>query len=519
MYSQIARPYASGLFFFLLLIYFWTRIIVEKQDKLFCWLGFSIAAALCAYNHYFSLFSAFIAALTGLILISSFLRKKYVIYCALGILLFLPHILISIHQFSMGGVNWLPVPDSSFYPLFSGFILHHSWWLILFFISLILTGIILHFRNDNKSQIKNLRWVGLLWFLIPLITGFIYSIFEKPVLQISVLIFSVPFLFITAFSFFPTLKTKINLLLVLLVFCFTIPTLIFHRQYYKFFYNQGYDAIAKEQVALLDSLKQPVSLLINGYEPFFLQYYSLKLNHKIPCDLYSFDTYNSEQFTHYLQKLKTNYVAVSHVGVMPLHFFDLAQNEFPYFVKKSVGFSYEWYVFSKIPTSRKSQYFLEINNLFDKLLKNWSWNQGNISKNPMDTTNICYQFKEGEEWGPKFNATLLELKCTKHDIIHISVNVFSPDSLFDASLVVSMNDSKDSTYYWNNVSQSDYFGIKNQWKKINMVIRLTDIKIPNDSVFIQTYIWNKSKSVLYLDNFDVKVEKGNPFIYGIFADF
>jgi hypothetical protein len=518
MYSQIARPYASGLFFLLFFIYFWTRIVIEKHDRLFCWIGFSIAAALCAYNHYFSLFSAAVAALTGLFIVTPSLRKKYIIYSGLAILLFLPHISISIHQFSLGGLNWLPVTDSSFFSLFGGFILHHSWWLITFFIGLVLTGIILHFRKGIKPRFKSLRWIGIVWFFLPLITGYMYSVFEKPVLQISVLIFSLPFLFITAFSFFPPLKTKVNVLLVLMVFCFTIPTLIFNRQYYNVFYNQGYDGIAKNQIALLDSLKQPISLLVNGYEPLFLQYYSLKYNHEIPCNLYSFDTYNSEQFTRYVKKIKTDYIAVAHVGVMPLHYFDLAQNEFPYFVKKATGLCYEWYVFSKIPQGNKSQYFLEIKNSFEKPCKGWKWGQNNIYEEPMDTTNACYQFKKGDEWGPNFNTTLSELKCSKHDLIHFSVNIL-PDSICDVSLVVSMTDSKDSAFYWNSVSQSDYFGIPNRWKKLNMTIRLTDVKLPDDSIFVHAYIWNKSKSILYIDNFDVKVEKGNPFIYAVFVDF
>lgn len=518
MYSQIARPYASGLFFFLLFIYFWTIIVVEKRDKRFYWFGFSFTAALCAYNHYFSLFAAVIAALTGMLLVTSTLRKKYFLYSGLAILLFLPHIFISIHQVSKGGLNWLPTPDSSFFSMFGGFILHHSWWLIVFFIGLILTGIILYIRSDNRNKTQKLRWIGLVWFLLPLISGFIYSIYGKPVLQVSVLIFSVPFLFITVFSFFPPLKTKLNTVLFLLVFCFTIPTLIFSRQYYKFFFNQGYDGIAEHQIALLDSLKQPVSLLINGYDPLYLQYYSFKYKHEIPCVLYSFDNYNTEQFSRYLKNIKTNYIAVALVGGAPLHYFDLTQNEFPYFVKRAVGLSYEWYVFSKAPPSNPSQYLLEVNNSFDNPQSVWNCNQTNIIKDPSDSLNLIYQFKSGEEWGPTFKTTVSELKCSRHDVIHFSVNIL-PDSLCDASLVISMNDSNDSTIYWNSVPQSDFYGIPKHWKKMNMVIRLTDVKIPKDSVFINAYIWNRSKSILFLDDFNVKVEKGNPFIYAIFVDF
>lgn len=519
MYSQIARPYASGLFFVLLFVYFWTQIVIENKDRLFSWFALSVSAALCAYDHYFSMFLAFIIAGTGLFLVQSTFRKKYLLYCGIAILLFLPHITISLHQFSMGGLNWLGVPDSSFFSLYGSFIFHHSYWLIFLFLSITILGLYLSFKNKVHCNRCYLRWIGLIWFILPLAVGYIYSIIEKPVLQISVLIFSLPFLFISAFSFFPNLKTKWNTLLVVLIFCITIPTLIFSRRYYEFFYNQGYDGIAKNQIALLDSLKQPVSLLVNGYEPLFLQYYALKNNTEIPCDLYSFDDFNNEKFLQYLKKLKTNYVAIAHAGVMPIQFFDIAQNVFPYFVKKASGLSYEWYVFSKIPQNGKSQYFLEIMNGFDKPDPQWNWNASNICKSPTDSNNICYQFKTGEEWGPGCKTTLSKLSGIRHEIIHISADIFSLDSNFQGTLVVSMNDSKDSVFYWNGLAQSDYAGKPGQWKTINFDIRLTDVKLPHDSIFFQTYFWNQSKSNMYIDNFNIKVEKGNPFIYAIFVDF
>ena len=519
MYSQIARPYASGLFFILLFVYFWTQVVIENKKKLISWIGFAVSAALCAYDHYFSMFLAIIIAGTGLILIKSPFRKKYLLFCGVAILLFLPHISLSVHQFSLGGLNWLTAPDSSFFTLFGGFIFHHSYWLIFSFLFLTVFGLFLSWKNKLHTNYNFLRWVGIVWFLLPLLVGYGYSITQKPVLQISVLIFSLPFLFVTAFSFFPALKTKWNTLLVILIFGVTIPTLVFSRKYYQFFFNQGYDGIAKNQIAILDSLKQPVSLLINGYEPFFLQYYSLKYHHEIPCDIYSFDNFNNEKFDLFLKKLKTNYVAIAHLGVMPLQFFDLAQNEFPYFVKKASGLGYEWYVFSKIPQKVRSPIFNEVMNPFDKQVPRWSWNMSNIGSSPTDTNNICYQYNASDEWGPAFKSSLFELSCKRHEIIHVSADIFSFDPDFKGTLVISMYDSKDSSFYWSGAVQSDFPGASGQWKKINLTIRLSDVIMPNDSIFFQTYFWNQSKSNMFIDNFNIKVEKGTPFIYAIFMDF
>ena len=516
MYSQIARPYATGLFFILLFVFFWTNTVIEKKNNLVTWIGFSVSASLCAYDHYFSLFSAMLIAITGLFLVSRQRLLKYVLYCFLSVILFLPHLKISIHQISLGGLNWLPVPELGFFKDYFGFIFHYSFSLILLFILLIVSGIYFHFKYSVSPLRKKLILIGLLWFILPLLTGYLYSILGKPVLQFSVLIFSMPFLFISAFSFFPSLKPKLNLLLTGLILTVTIYTLVFNRQYYNFFYNQGYDAIARNQIALLDSLNKPVSLMINGYEPFFLQYHSLKYNHEIPCDLYVFDSFNNDQIKSYVESRQTEYIAMAHVGAMPLQYFDIVQEIFPYYVKKATGSGFEWYVFSKIPQNKYSQFEKEYVNDFENFAAYWNINSNNVVKLPADSNNLCYLYKEGDEWGPEFKVSLKELNCKKHDFIHLSADVESED--LEATLVVTLKNSMDSVILWQGMNETISSG-NGVWKKIKMIVRLTDTELNNDSIILQTYIWNRGKKQMYLDNFTIKTEVGNPFIYSMFYDF
>ena len=59
MYSQIARPYISGMFFSLLMIYYWSQLIKKPDKNLIKNTGlFILGASLCAYNHHFSLLFA-----------------------------------------------------------------------------------------------------------------------------------------------------------------------------------------------------------------------------------------------------------------------------------------------------------------------------------------------------------------------------------------------------------------------------------------------------------------------------
>ncbi|HHL57783.1 MAG TPA: glycosyltransferase family 39 protein, partial [Bacteroidetes bacterium] len=77
LYSQIARPYASGLFLTLMMVYFWSRYFL-KDYKLTDLVLFILFAALSSYNHHFSLLFAAIVGFSGLWFVSKDKRRAYV---------------------------------------------------------------------------------------------------------------------------------------------------------------------------------------------------------------------------------------------------------------------------------------------------------------------------------------------------------------------------------------------------------------------------------------------------------
>ena len=204
---------------------------------------------------------------------------------------------------------------------------------------------------------------------------------------------------------------------------------------------------------------------------------------------------------------------------MPPQNYDIAQTEYPFFVKRSVGYNYEWYVFSKIPQKNSSRFYTELNNYFDKPIINWSFNEANICKSPTDSTNFCYKFNDGEEWGPGFKSSLQQNKCSKHDFINITAKIFAENCKKEAVIVLTLTDKNDSLISWIGSSSKDFYSSKNQWQTINLVVRLSDIRLPNDSVYMNTFIWNVGKTPILLDDYFIRFEKGNPFIYATISDF
>ncbi len=128
MYSQIARPYMSGMFFSLLMVYGWQRYLFNPGRSPIAWLiVYVLASAICAYNHYFSLMFAALVGVTGLFFIT---RKKLILYILAGagiFALFIPHLPVFFHQFSEKGVEgWLGKPENDFIIDYIGYIFHFS---------------------------------------------------------------------------------------------------------------------------------------------------------------------------------------------------------------------------------------------------------------------------------------------------------------------------------------------------------------------------------------------------------
>ncbi|MCD4678198.1 MAG: glycosyltransferase family 39 protein, partial [Desulfobacula sp.] len=206
MYSLVARPYAFGLMLCLTLAWFWSKVIFNSGKK-HAWdvAGFIISAILCAYTHYFSALLALVISITGLFLVKRNNFIRYVLYGAIILLACFPHIHISLFQFGKKGLGgWLGPPEPDFFPYYFRFIFHHSNFFILITFIVFLTGFFT--KKVNNKPINKFRLISLIWFVVPLLTGYLYSILADPVLQFSILIFSFPFGVLFIFSFTGDLK-------------------------------------------------------------------------------------------------------------------------------------------------------------------------------------------------------------------------------------------------------------------------------------------------------------------------
>ena len=188
LYSQIARPYGSGMLFCLMLVYFWLQLFFDKNGKLNnekprirILAGFALSASLCMYNHYFSFLFALIVGFSGFV----FARKNnvfhYISAALVAALLFVPHIPITLNHLTYKGVGlWLGVPDKMW-------IFGHIFYIFdqsVFILSLFLTTLLaLLFVEKQGKSMARFRILLATWFLLPILIGYIYSVKVNPVLQ------------------------------------------------------------------------------------------------------------------------------------------------------------------------------------------------------------------------------------------------------------------------------------------------------------------------------------------------
>lgn len=245
-YSQLARPYAAGLFFVLLMTYFWNKLLFDfKRPAIGTCIGMAITAWLAALAHNFSAAQAGLIFLTGLLFLKKKRRKAYWLSGIGAFLLYAPHLPIFYHQtFINGGVGgWLDKPSSNFLVDFFQYTMNYA-PLFIFTVGLL---IILPFILQ-KPEKRNLpiRWAAVAWFVIIFLLAFVYSLLREPIIQFSTLLFCYPFLVIAAFSIYRnnTMTKTETVITVLAILFIGSMSLINNRRHYDLMYHQGYDQIA-----------------------------------------------------------------------------------------------------------------------------------------------------------------------------------------------------------------------------------------------------------------------------------
>ncbi len=517
MYSQIARPYISGLFFSLLMVYYWSKLMLRPRKRFYMNASlFVISAALCAYNHHFSLLFAAIVGFSGLFFIQRKYLLKYIVSGVIIFLLYIPHINIFFYQLHIGGVeNWLGKPHPDFFINYISYIFDFSTIGYVLAILLILYGF-LKFKKQDIQYKKMLLFAA--WFFLPFIIGFIYSRYFSSVLQYSVLIFSFPFLFFILFGHIKTQKPIINLIIVLAILSINIYSVIKIREHYRLFYDSPFKKIITDQKKAADSHKNTASIIDSnkGISEYYIQKTGSDTN------FIWYESVNTIKDLKLFLEKQSQIEDYLYLGCLsnnnPLSV-PVIEDYFPAMEWQNNYAGGTTYLFSKY--GKKDEQIIDSLG-FESGKEKEYWSPPDRTKivdSVSYSGNSSFLFDNKTEYGPSYTRPLNEIISNENNFIDISVEVLLPDK-FDDILLVSSLDTKDKNIYWGATSfdkfvVSDSVSTK-RWIRMHHSIKLSDIYLNYSGIILKVYIWNKGLQNFYIDDFKISLRKGNPVIYGLF---
>ncbi|MCX6280552.1 MAG: glycosyltransferase family 39 protein [Bacteroidetes bacterium] len=514
MYGQIARPYASGLFFVLLMVYFWTRLMLAPDKRFYFNLaGYIFASALCAYNHHFSLLFCAVAGFTGVFLIAKPRRLPYLLSWFVILLLYIPHLPIFLSQLKQGGIGgWLSKPGPGFFLDYLCYVFQFSWYVAALLGVLVILTII--WRKKARSTNYHLVLVSLAWFLIPFLTGFLYSVYVNPVLQYSVLIFSFPFLLLLMFFYADAVKSWQKCILVALCSLVIIPSLIFERKHYRLFYHSQYKEIVVDAKHAADSLGRSNCFILLDSHRSFTRYYLEQAgmkNFRVDC---IHDLFEPPVISEIVDTCKARYFVYGCISNSKWEDYPVIQSKFPFiFVHQKINEG-DFYVFSKDSLSGSSEYyfssradFVSNSSGWENFLPAYIRPIGGGLETPVLRMDSSLQFS------PIFRGSIRDICRHKNDIIDLCAEVQTTEGFSEAYLQIGLYQKENLLSFQ---SASIKAGKPGEFRRIFCSYRLADIDWSHHFLNIRGFIWNPKKQDLIIRGMTFRIRHGNPYLYGLY---
>ncbi|MFH1120983.1 MAG: glycosyltransferase family 39 protein [Bacteroidota bacterium] len=490
LYSQIARPYGAGLLFSMMMTWYWTRLLFDEKPRKLSAAAFSLSAAACMYTHYFSFLLALIIGITGLFYLK---RDRIIYYTSAGAgaaLLFSPHVYITLNHLSIGGVGlWLSRPDNAWLWGHIRYIFNDSLSMLL------LTGIIilstLWFSRKNL-KLNRFHLFTLLFFLLPFVTGFLYSKSVNPVLQHSVLIFSFPFLPALIFSFaggFPRRYAGWMILAVLVMG--TAQTIIGNRYFTKQHFGE-FRGIAQ----IIDQWnhqygEKNIIRAISVNNPWYIDFYL----DQTQGGRTTFEQYDNrgglqlDTLAGILDSSHTDYFIYAWTKPVPPEIDDMIRSRFLHVVDHTgFGNLAEATLYSKSSRFEKSKQDTLFRLSFNQERKGLS---GSLT---MDSL----------EYSPGFDGRLSDLLNKRSGTIVASVEAYSDTDTDGAVLVISFHGKNEETIHWLG-ARAGLYNRRGHWSNIRQTITLPDTEFQDDRM--KVFFWNPKKSRIKIRNLSIILEK------------
>ncbi|MEO8146363.1 MAG: glycosyltransferase family 39 protein [Bacteroidia bacterium] len=514
LYSQLIRMYSMGLFTTLVFTYCWTQLFIIKEktvnSKWKLKLIYILAGAASMYLHYFALMVVGIVGITGLFFIRKADIKNYFILNILTVLLFLPHIKIFLSQLAQGGVGgpggWLPTPDgNTFFEYFNNFF-NDSW----LYVVVLIIPVVCFILYRKQIKLNRFHLLAILFYIVPFLIGYIYSVMRNPVLQMPGMLFAFPYLLLFLFSFLPQqFNFKTALASVVFIGLLLYSTLI-DKNYYGTYHFGEYKELADLTVKYNKGLgSKNITQVMNVQSPSYINYYFEKMHSPQQFALYrTVDDAGCAQLMQVASESKMPYFIYAFTNMAnPPQARQVIQSYYPYLFFGKDMFNAGFYVYSKnkIENAQQEVNFYEFTNNFDK------------TSSPNDSAYmVTVNFPQTEhcadistlEYSPGFEKKLSEMHYHKGTTVNASVKAFSPDTVTDSHLVLTII-KNDSAYVWLSATINKWIIEKSRWTGV-----YTSADIPKEfdgTETVKVFVWHRDKSHLMIDDLKITLTEATDY--------
>ncbi len=490
LYSQIGRNYVLGLFLMLAFAYHFLKLLLSERQTTHL-VASILYGILCLISNYVCAFGLGIFMILCLGFISKNNYKSYLISSFSIAILYIPHIEITLEHLSHKSIAWLPVPEEDFLFTFLEYTFNNSSFLLFTLIVLFIVGLI------YKFKLKWLQVVFLFSFLVPYFTTYYYSIKVGPILQYSILIFSMPFLLMFLVSTLPnTISKKVLFPILMIIVTTGLYALNYDLQFYSKKRFADFKGVTQSILKWRKKYDNTFLHLSNSNNPLYLQYYVPEKEDSITFDIKQFaqPDFNAKA-RDLIYSSNKPFLLISFANVpVPLDVYEFTKDSFPEKVEHFKAFNSEAILLKKSKATRSR-------HLHSLIYYDTLWNTNGLTMDRNSNTPNAFYSANGNEYAATYENELKDVFCHEKDFLTISLKLKHDEIIDDLKLVVSV-ENDDGSVYWRATDCVNYY-LENKWYTVKHVLGYQPTFKDTDRIKI--YLWNASKKAFYISDFELSI--------------
>lgn len=509
LYSQSALPYAPGMLFVILAVIYWTNYIFEEGLKTKNALMFGLFLILAAYMHYFALIFLLVVFLSGFFFIRKNKIKIYFVTFIFFLIAYAPNLPIIFYQISNPTASWLSEPSQGWFFEHIKFIFNNSSYLLYSVLAIFILSNIISFTD---VKINKYHVLSILFFVLPPVYCYFFSLWVRPVFENSILIFSFVFLLFFLFSFIRTQYKTYNLIAFVALMIIGLYSSLYEKKYYSTYHYGEFRDIA---IKVCDWNTQygetNITRVINVYSPSYINYYLDRFEKPT-----KFALYKNEGKTDLLSLRKTiessstPYFLYAWSSIYnPQESYDMIRVKYPYLIKNidyngMAGISLYSATDSTNTIPDCKPVYYSLNGFEEK--NTWDKDTSILDTSIRKYGKYSAKLDSKDEYGPSCNLIISQMADTHFSRISVSLWAYATGIFKDAQIVATLNFRDDDNQIYENYmwisSKFEYFIEKNKWGQVFFSFSIPELHSRNDELKI--YVWNPDKNPLYIDNIEIK---------------